>query len=91
MARAARATLPVIDCFFEVEELQGWLSRMQDGQRESNTTLADGMESGAGHNDPLSRLSEPVLIRSYFLTWREKTLQKHAFKKRLIECDKGVS
>jgi len=69
--------------FCEGNELDHW----PYGHNDYNHYGREGLEERVrvkGDNGPApSLMSEPVLIRSYFLTWREKTSQKLAFEKRL--------
>jgi hypothetical protein len=62
-------------------------SRFSD---DDDAAPLDSLNPARHDNLSSARLSEPVLVRSFFLTWHERTIQRHAFESRLNKLSKNA-
>jgi hypothetical protein len=83
MVQITKETFSVRSHFCEEDELDHWPYERNDYNQYGREDLEERMSVKVDNGPAPSLMSEPVLIRSYFLTWREKTSQKLAFEKRL--------
>ena len=83
MAQITEEAFSVSSHFCEEDELDHWPYEHNDCNHYGREDLEERMRVKVDNGPAPPLISEPVLIRSYFLTWREKTSQKLAFQKRL--------
>jgi hypothetical protein len=83
MVQITKETFSVSSHFYEEYELDHWPYEHNDYNRYGREDLKERMRVKVDSRIAPSLMSKPVLIRSYFLTWQEKTSQKLAFEKRL--------